>query len=282
MATFAQAGLNVHVQVPTDPATPLQLLAAGKVDAAISYEPELMLARNKGLGLVSVAAIVQKPLTSIISLPRKHVSITSPRALRGKTVGDAGIEYQRAYLRTILSQAGVSASRVKEINVGANLVPAMLAGRVDATLGGYWNYEAIQLRQRGKHPNVIPVDRVGVPTYNELVLVMRRSTIEKQPDIVRRFVQAVGRGYDAVRHDPAAGIAALVHANPGLDEKLQTASVHATLPVFFPSQTGKPWGWQDPTQWNTYGQWMLSHHLISDPSAFAGASTNELLAGQGV
>ena len=279
---FAQAGLNVHVQVPTDPATPLQLLAAGKVDAAISYEPELMLARNKGLGLVSVAAIVQKPLTSIISLPRKHVRITSPRALRGKTIGDAGIEYQRAYLRTILSQAGVSASRVKEINVGANLVPAMLGGRVDATLGGYWNYEAIQLRQRGKHPRVIPVDRVGVPTYNELVLVMRRSTIEKQPDIVRRFVQAVGRGYDAVRQDPAAGIAALVHANPGLDVKLQTASVHATLPVFFPSQTGKPWGWQDPTQWNTYGQWMLSHHLISDPSAFAGASTNELLAGQGV
>jgi putative hydroxymethylpyrimidine transport system substrate-binding protein len=278
---FAQAGLGVHVQVPTDPATPLQLLAAGKVDAAISYEPELMLARNKGLALVSVAAIVQKPLTSIMSLARKH-PITSPSALRGKTVGYAGIAYQSAYLQTILAHAGVPPSRVKEINVGANLVPAMLSGRVDATLGGFWNYEAIQLRQHGKHPTVIPVDRIGVPPYNELVLVMRQNTIAKQPDIVRRFVQAVGRGYESVRNDPATGIAALVHANPGLDEKLQTASVHATLPVFFPSQTGKPWGWQDPTQWNTYGQWMLSHHLISDPSAFVGASTNELLAGQGV
>jgi putative hydroxymethylpyrimidine transport system substrate-binding protein len=279
---FTQAGLNVHVHVPTDPATPLQLLAQGKVDAAISYEPELMLARDKGLALVSVAAIVQKPLTSIISLPRKHVSITSPSALRGKTVGYAGIAYQQAYLQTILAHAGVPAGKVKEINVGANLVPAMLSGRVDATLGGYWNYEAIQLRQRRKHPIVIPVDQVGVPTYNELVLVMRRSTIEKQPDVVRRFVQAIGRGYEAVKRNPSAGIDALVQANPGLDQKLQTASVHATLPVFFPSQSGRPWGWQDPTEWNSYGQWMLSQHLISQPSAFAGASTNELLAGQGV
>ncbi len=277
---FAQAGLNVHLQVPTDPATPLQLLAEGKVDAAISYEPELLLARDKGLPLVSVAALVQRPLTSIISLPNKHV--TSPKALRGKTVGDAGIAYQHAYLDTILAGAGVPSNRVKEINVGANLVPAMLSGRVDATLGGYWNYEAIQLRQRGKHPNVIRVDQVGVPTYDELVLVMRRSTIEKQPDIVRRFVQAMARGYTAVRQNPAAGIDALVRANPGLDRKLQSASVQATLPAFFPTQSGRPWGWQDPTRWNAYGQWMLSHKLISHPSAIVDASTNELLAGQGV
>jgi putative hydroxymethylpyrimidine transport system substrate-binding protein len=277
---FAQAGLNVHVQVPTDPATPLQLLAEGKVDAAISYEPELLLARDKGLALVSVAAVVQKPLTSIISLAKKR--ITSASALRGKTVGDAGIAYQHAYLDTILAQAGVPAGKVKAINVGANLVPAMLSGRVDATLGGFWNYEAIQLRQRGKRANVIRVDQVGVPTYNELVLVMRRSTIEKQPDVVRRLVQAIGRGYEAVRQNPAAGVDALVKANPGLDQKLQSASVRATVPVFFPSQSGRPWGWQDPTQWNTYGQWMLSHHLISTANAFAGASTNELLAGQGV
>src|SRR5438045_4488442 len=89
---FARAGLNVHLQVPSDPATPLKLLAAGKVDAAISYEPEVLLARNQGLALVSVAALVQKPLTSIVSIGSKH--ITSPPQLRGKRVGDVGIAYQ--------------------------------------------------------------------------------------------------------------------------------------------------------------------------------------------
>jgi putative hydroxymethylpyrimidine transport system substrate-binding protein len=276
---FAQAGLDVHLQVPSDPATPLQLVAAGKVDAAISYEPEVMLARNRGLPLVSVAAIVQKPLTSIISLGSKHIH--TPRALRGKTVGDAGIAYQHAYLRTILARAGVPANKVKDVNVGANLMPAMLSGRVDATLGGYWNVEALELAQRGKHPNVIRMEQVGVPTYDELVLVVRRSTIANETDTVRRFVQALGRGYESVRRDPAAGVGALIRANPGLDQKLQLASVRATLSSFFPP-AGKPWGWQNQTLWNAYGQWMLSHQLISNANAVADASTNELLAGQGV
>ena len=277
---FGEAGLDVHLQVPSNPASPLQLLAAGKVDAAISYEPELMLARNRGLALVSVAALVQEPLTSIVSLGSKQ--ITSPRQLRGKRVGDAGIAYQHAYLETILAHAGVPAASVREIDVGANLVPAMLSGRVDATLGAYWNYEAIQLRRMGKRPNVIRMDQVGVPTYDELVLVVRQSTLVSHPDEVRRLAQALGRGYESVRSDPASGVANLIRANSGLDPKFQTAAVNATLPAFFPSDASNPWGWQDGVAWQSYGQWMLSNHLISNPAAVSGAWTNEELAGQGL
>jgi putative hydroxymethylpyrimidine transport system substrate-binding protein len=276
---FAQAGLDVHVQVPSDPSAPLRLLAAGKVDVAISYEPEVLLARNQGLEVVSVGAIVQRPLTSIVSLASKH--LTQPAQLRGKRVGDAGIAYQHAYLTTILQRAGVPAGSVKEINVGDNLVPAVLSGRVDAVLGAYWNYEAIQLAQVHKRPNVIRMDQVGVPPYDELVVAVRASTIVNHPDVIRRFVQALARGYESARNDPAGAVQNLVKANPSLDQKLQLASVRATLPVFFPAGS-HPWGWQDPAQWNSYGQWMLSHQLISNPTALVGASTNELLAGQGV
>jgi|HubBroStandDraft_6_1064221.scaffolds.fasta_scaffold02032_10 putative hydroxymethylpyrimidine transport system substrate-binding protein len=277
---FTKADLDVHVQVPSDPSTPLKLLAAGKVDAAISYEPEVMLARDQGLPLVSVAAIVQRPLTSIVSIGSKHIK--TPAQLKGKRVGDAGIPYQHAYLDTILAQAGVPASSVKEINVGSNLVPAMLSGHVDATLGAFWNYEAIQLAQLHKHPNVIHVEDVGVPTYDELVVVVRKNTIVNHPDVVRRFVQALARGYESTRRDPQAAVANLVHASSGLDSKLQLASVRATLSSFFPSNPSEPWGWQNQTEWNAYGQWMLSHHLVSDPNAVLDASTNELLAGQGL
>jgi putative hydroxymethylpyrimidine transport system substrate-binding protein len=277
---FARAGLNVHIQVPTDPATPLQLLDAGKVDVAISYEPEVMLARDKGAPLAAIGAIVQQPLTSIVSLGAKH--ITTPANLRGKRVGDAGIPYQHAYLDTILARAHVPVSSVKEINVGANLVPAMISGRVDATLGAYWNYEAIQLAEDRKHPNVIKVNDAGVPAYNELVLVARESEIANRTNVLRRFVQALGRGYESVRSDPQAGVSALVSANPSLDARLQLASVRATLTAFFPTEAGRPWGWQDSAQWNAYGEWMLGNHLISNLSAVADASTNELLAGQGL
>ena len=241
---FTKADLDVHIEVPSDPSDPLKLLAAGKVDAAISYEPEVLLARNQGLPLVSVAAIVQEPLTSIVSIGSKH--ITNPSQLRGKRVGDAGIPYQHAYLQTILARAGVPPSSVKEINVGDNLVPAMLSGRVDATLGAYWNYEAIQLAQLHKHPNVIHMQDVGVPDYDELVVVVRKNTIVNHPDVVRRFVQALARGYESVRRNPQAGVANLVHASPGPRSEAPARQRPSDAAGVLPEQFRQPLGLAEP------------------------------------
>ncbi|MGH2913432.1 MAG: ABC transporter substrate-binding protein, partial [Solirubrobacteraceae bacterium] len=121
----------------------------------------------------------------------------------------------------------------------------------------------------------------GVPSYDELVLVVRENEIAQQGNLLRRFVQALGRGYEAVRANPQAGIDALLHANPTLGQRLQSASVRATLPSFFPTGANLPWGWQDPGQWNAYGKWMLANHLIAHPAAAVDAETNQLLAGQG-
>ena len=52
---FADAGLEVDPQVPSDPSAPIRQVAAGRVDLAISYEPEVVLARDQGLPVVAVA-----------------------------------------------------------------------------------------------------------------------------------------------------------------------------------------------------------------------------------
>ncbi len=122
---YAKAGLDVKIQTPPDPSAPLKLLRAGKADVAISYEPELLLARDAGADtLVAVGALVQAPLTSLMALPAAGVK--SAQDLAGKRVGTSGIPYQSAYLKTILEKAGVDPGSVKETNVGFNLVPAML------------------------------------------------------------------------------------------------------------------------------------------------------------
>jgi putative hydroxymethylpyrimidine transport system substrate-binding protein len=278
---FRRAGLDVSMQAPSDPSAPLKLLAAGKVDLAISYEPELLLARDQGQKLVAVGALVQKPLTSIISIGRRAVA--SPRQLAGKTVGTAGIPYQSAYLKAILTKAGVAPSRVKEVNVGFNLVPAMLSGKVDATLGAYWNYEGIQLAQQRKRPKIIRMETAGVPNYNELVIVARENELDRKGGAkVRRFMRALAQGMKALRNDPNAGIAPLMRANPDLDRRLQEASVRATMPVFFPADTTKPFGWMNPAEWAAYGNWMAANRLVRTPPDAAAALTNEFLPGEGV
>ncbi len=279
---FRAVGLDVQPEAPAEPAEPLKLLAAGKVDMAISYEPELLLARDQGLKVVSIGALVQRPLTSIIALPAKHVA--SVADLAGKRVGTAGIAYQAAELRTALEHAGVAPGSVRETNVGFNLVPAMISGKVDATVGGFWNYEAIQLRLAHKRPTVIPVDQAGVPTYDELVLVVREDEARTRGVDLRAFLQALTRGEREVRADPAAASTLLVKANPSLEPKLQLESIKQTLPAAVPADTSKPYGWQDPTAWAAFGAWMFSHKLLShDPSAGGlPPFTNEFLPGQGI
>jgi putative hydroxymethylpyrimidine transport system substrate-binding protein len=277
---FRKVGLDVRPRTPSDPAAPLKLLAAGRADLAISYEPEVLLARDRGLKLVSVGAIVQRPLTSIIALGSER--LRTPAGLRGKRVGTAGIPYQDAYLQTILKRAHVDPDAVRTVNVGFNLVPAMLSKRVDATLGGFWNYEGVQLRLQHKRPVVIPVDRAGVPTYDELVLVARQDDLRRDPGRIRRFLRGLSAGYEFARAQPTRAVDALVRANHDLDRKLQLASVRATLPAFFPGERGKPFGWQDPAQWTRYGAWMLDNQLLEHPPNAGRALSNEFLPGEGV
>ena len=273
---FREAGLDVEIRQPPDPAAPIKQVAAGRVDLAISYEPEVLRARDEGLRVVSVAALVQKPLTSIISLPR--AKIRKPADLAGKTVGTAGIDYQHAYLETVLDEAGVRAASVKERNVGFSLTPALLTGRVDAVLGAFWNYEGTDLRLRGKRPRIMRIEDAGVPSYNELVLVANEDALERDGEKIRAFIGAVSRGTRALRRHPGAAIDGLLDANPDLDARLQRAVVDVTLPLFFPPE-GEPFGWQDPDQWDAFSAWMKENKLLERPPDPAAAQDNELLPG---
>ena len=279
---YKRAGLDVRIQAPPDPAAPLKLVKAGRADLAISYEPELLLARDTGAqDLVSVGALVQKPLTSLISVGKEP--IRSPRELAGKRVGTAGIPYQSAYLRAILAKAGVDPATVKETNVGFNLTPAMLAGKVDATLGSFWNYEGVDLERRRRDPSILRMEQLGVPTYAELIFVVRTDRLnERGASRVRRFLQATARGHERLRDDPAAGVRPLLEANEDLERGLQEAVVRATLPVFFPEDEKLPFGYQQSEEWSAYGEWMVRNKLLKRPPNAARALTNEFLPGQGL
>jgi putative hydroxymethylpyrimidine transport system substrate-binding protein len=157
----------------------------------------------------------------------------------------------------------------------------MKTKKVDATLGAFWNYEGVQLRLEKQHPQIIRMENVGVPTYQELVIVARRQDLGKGGERVRRFVRALGQGQAALRSNPEAGVQPLLKANPDLDPKLQLESVKATLPAFFPA-AGKPFGWMDSAQWATYGDWMYANKLIGRPPDAARALTDEFLPGQGL
>ncbi|MEA2386902.1 MAG: putative hydroxymethylpyrimidine transport system substrate-binding protein [Thermoleophilaceae bacterium] len=270
---FEDVGLDVEIrQPPGDPAAPLKQVVAGRVDLAVSYEPEVLRARDKGLAVVAVGALVQTPLTSIISLP--GAGIRTAEDLDGKVVGTAGIDYQAAYLSAIAKKAG---ARVEQRDVGFNLSAALLSRKVDAVLGAFWNYEGTDLRLRKRNPQIIRLEQAGVPTYDELVFV---ANADREDDRIKRFVAALERGTDDLRRDPGAGLKGLLDANRDLDPELQRAVVDVTLPLFGPPR-GKPFGWQEPKEWNAFAKWMRDNELLENAIDARGAFTNEYLPGEG-
>ncbi len=275
---FRKVGLNVQIKTPPRPSAPLQVLAAGDADLVISHEPELLIARDKGAAVLSVGAIAQRPLTSLISVNDKPVD---PRKLEGTKIGTAGLPFQDALLDQLMSAAGVDTSKVKKVDVGFNLIGAMLSKRVAATLGAFWNIEGVQLRQQKHRPRMMPVDRAGVPPYDELVLVARNETVSRNGAMIRRFIGALQRGTRTARANPQTGVAALRAANPKLSKKLATATVAATLPVLFPPSR-RPFGWQEPAQWQSFADWMTRNDLLRGPVETGQALTNEFLPGEGL
>ncbi len=282
---FEDAGLDVTIRTPSDPAAPVKLLAAGRTDLAISYEPEVVLAAEQGLDVLAVAALVDQPLTSMIWLRKSGVGGIA--GLRGKTLATAGIPYQDAYLRTILARAGLSPSDVRTVNVGFGLLPALASGRVDAMLGGFRNVEGVDLRLRGLDPIVTPVDRLGVPSYDELVLVARRDRLEEDPEEIRLFIAALARGTAAAVERPNEALAALLEANPDLEPKLTRAEVAATLLLLDtrqgPEDSGprpeRPFGFMSEGQWARFVAWMRDNGLIDSLPGPSSLLSNDYLAG---
>ncbi|MBS1894486.1 MAG: ABC transporter substrate-binding protein [Actinobacteria bacterium] len=272
---FTDAGLEVAINSPSDPSAPLKDVASGRADLAITYEPELMLAREQGLDVVAVSALVNQPLTSLMWLKKGDVKGVAD--LKGKTVSYAGVPYQEAFMRTILKRAKVPISTVKLVNVGFGLIPSLVSGSAQAMLGGYSNVEGVDLQQRGKEPVITPVDQLGVPTYDELVIVARRSTLEEAGERIRLFVNSLRRGTEAAAANPKAATEAILAANSNLEPKLVEAEVKATLPLLSARTPGKPYGWMNPEEWEAFAGWMRDEGLIEAQPKASELLTNAYL-----
>jgi len=276
---FEDAGLEVAINSPSDPSAPLKDVASGRADLAITYEPELMLAREEGLDVVAVSALVNRPLTSLMWMkePGSKTAVKGVADLKSKTVSYAGIPYQQAFMRTILNRASVPISSVKLVNVGFGLIPSLVSGSAQAMLGGYSNVEGVDLQQRGKEPVITPVDQLGVPTYDELVIVARRSALEEEGERIRLFVNSLRRGTEAAAANPKAASEAILAANNSLEPKLVEAEVNATLPLLSARVPGKPYGWMDPEEWEAFAGWMRDEGLIDGQPKAAELLSNAYL-----
>jgi len=272
---FDDENLEVAMYTPVDPSTVLQTVGAGSDDFGINYQPDLVLARAQGVPIVSVAAIVQHPLNIVMTL--KESGITSPSDLVGKKVGYPGIPQNEPLLDTMLKADGARGLEdVELVNVGWDLMPALIGKRVDACIGCYVSHETIMAENEGYPVNVMRMEEWGVPDFYELVLVTSEKKLAEEPDVIERLVRAVVRGYKDAMADPQAAVDTLLAGTEEeVDEAIERPGVNVLAPLW---GDGVPsFGWQTRERWAAYATWMYETGQISQPVDPDAAFTNQFV-----
>lgn len=276
---FKNEGLDVNIVTPADLSTVLQTVASGRDDFGISVPPDLLIAQTKDLPVVSIMALAQHPLDSVITLVESGIS--QPRDLLGKKVGVTGNAYVDVLLDAMLKHDGVARGikDVERVNVGFDLVPALIGKKVDAIAGALWIVETISAENKGFPVNVMKVNKWGVPDYYSLVIVTSEKKIKENKDLVQRFVRATMRGYQDAITDPQGAVKLMKKLKPEVDLALESKSVDLLAPLW-KSENGV-FGWQEESRWENFAKWMKENNLLQKDVDVKSALNNSFVENAG-
>lgn len=225
---FKQEGLDVKIITPADPNDPPKLVAAGKADLAITYQPQLVMQVAQGLPLTRIATLIATPLDCLAVNTDSNIKTLAD--LKGKTVGYSSGAVDSAMLSVMLAQHGLSLKDVKLIDVNYDLTQALLTHRVDAIIGVMRNFELIELQLAGHPARAFYAEENGMPTYDELVIVANNQHLNDPR--LGKFVTALTMGTQYLINHPEDSWQLFAKEHLELNNNLNHQAWDATLPRF--------------------------------------------------
>lgn len=225
---FDEANLAVEIVTPSDPNDPPRMAAAGRVDLAVSYQPQLHLSRHNDLPLRRVGTLISTPLTCLVVLADGPVQQLAD--LAGRRVGFAVAGVQEVLLDAMLAHNGLAPTDVEQINIGWSISPALMAGQVDGVIGAFRNFELNQLAIEGTEGRCFYPEAEGVPAYDELIYVA--NPVDLDTDLIARFLDATERATNYILNNPDQAWEIFAATASELQTELNTRAWADTWPRF--------------------------------------------------
>ena len=271
---FADVGLKVVADPPSSPTWSIRYLLSKLVDSdfSVSHEPQVAISVENGKPIVAVGSLISQPTAALIWLKRSGIKRISD--LKEKVIAVPGLPFQVSFLENLLAHSGLELDDVKVKHVGFAAVPLLVSGRADAIFGGSSQLEGTELRSLGLKPVITPVQSVGVPPYDELVLIATTQLASKEPQLIRDLMAALSRGVVAAVRNPQAVVREIerhVEPSPVSSRRAREAQVAAILPLL--SETG----YMEPGRAKRLIDWMHSEGMIRKKIPVSALLTNEYL-----
>jgi putative hydroxymethylpyrimidine transport system substrate-binding protein len=272
---FEDVGLDVATGSPANPSRPIRYVLSEISDLGVSHMPQVAMAIENGKPIVAVGSVIAQPTAAMIWL--KDSGIASVSDLKGKTVAIPGLPFQKELLRSVLERSGLKLSDVKLKLVSYKSVQVLASGKADATFGGSANVEGAELRALGLKPVVTPVQDLGVPPYDELVLFAARDRVAKEPQLIRNVLAGLQRGTAAALRNTSRAVEVVegaIEPNPEATPKGLRLGTEATLPLLAES------GEMDPAQAERLVEWMYGKGMLRKKLPVSELLSNEYLPPQ--
>jgi len=225
---FSEAGLDVEIIAPADPSDPPKMVAAGKADLAVSYQPQLHMQTAEGMPLVRVGTLVGTPLNCLLVL--KDGPIKKVSNLKGKKVGFSVAGVDEAILKQMLSHNGLKMNDVSLVNVNWSLSPSLMSKQVDAVIGAFRNFELNQMEIEGVPGQCFYPEQEGLPAYDELIYVANPDKMDR--DRVKRFLMATEKAVQFIVNEPKQSWKIFSETSKVLQNELNAKAWVDTLPRF--------------------------------------------------
>ena len=225
---FKKRGLDVDFKVPSNPNDPPKLVAAKKIDIAVSYQPQHHLHVDQGLPLVRIGTLVATPLNCLVVLADSDIKDIAD--LRGKTIGYSVSGFETLLLKVMLAQKNLKIEDVKLVNVNFSLSPSLLAGQTDAVIGAFRNFELNQMDLEGKPGRAFYVEEYGVPPYDELILIAHPPRINEAK--FKKLMDAQEEGVQFLINHPEESWKLFTKNRKDLVTELNRRAWRDTLPRF--------------------------------------------------
>jgi len=225
---FKEVGLEVEMIEPADPNDPPKLVAAGKLDLAISYQPQLHIQVDQGLPVVRVGTLVSVPLNSLVVL--ENGPIKSISDLKGKKIGFSVGGFEEALLSGMLEKYNIKMTDVDLININFSLSPSLIAKKVDAVIGAFRNFELNQMDIVNHPGKAFYPEEHGVPSYEELIYIS--NVKNRNNPVFDKFFKAIQKATLTIINDPETTWKDFSTYRKGLDDELNKRAFKDTLSRF--------------------------------------------------
>jgi len=250
---FTKHGLDVELIAPADPSAPPKLVAAGQAEYALSYQPTLQMLAAEGLPLVRVGVLVAQPLNALVALEDGPVKTIAD--FKGRKIGFSIAGFEEALLGAMLEKAGLSLKDVTLINVNFALTTALMSKQVDGVIGAFRNFELNDLALHKAKGRLWEVEKNGVPTYDELILVAKRETVDVARN--KRFLAAIAEATTWLRANPDEAWGVFSKSGKELDNELNKLAWKDTLPLLAADPTEL-----DRARYQTFADFLVKRGLI--------------------